>query len=95
MIWDIGDVRKALVTLYIEKTLLDIGKPVYDKVTRRLYTKYHCYLSDCYDHPEYLDEVLKKLFGNSSRVMVESISRQLEEFNNYDKIKRFLEAICC
>ena len=95
MISNYEDVKKALVTLYIEKTLLDIGKPVYEKVTRRLYAKYHCYLPDCYDHPEYLNEILKKLFGDSSKVIVESISKQLKEFDNHDKIKRFLQVICC
>jgi len=87
------DIKKALVTLYVEKTLLDIGKPVYEKVTRLLYTKYHCYLPDCYEHPEYLNSILKKLVGNSSKVIVDSITRQLEEFNHYDKIKRFLDVI--
>lgn len=88
------DIKKALVTLYVEKTLLGIGKPVYEKVTKLLYTKYHCYLPDCYEHPEYLDYALKKLFGDSSKVIVKSISRQLEEFNHYDKVKRFLKVIC-
>jgi hypothetical protein len=94
MFGDDEDVRRALVTLYIEKTLLDIGKPVYDKVVGILNTEYHCYLPDCYEHPEYLDEILKKLYGNASKVIVESIARQLEEFNYHSKIKKFLEVIC-
>jgi len=88
------NIKKALVTLYVEKTLLGIGKPVYEKVVRMLNTKYHCYLPDCYDHPEYLDEILRKLYGDSSKVIVESIAKQLKEYNHYAKVKKFLEVIC-
>jgi hypothetical protein len=87
------EVKRALVTLSIEKALLDIGKPTYDKVLEILNTEYHCYLPDCYDHPEYLDEILKKLYGNVGKVIVESITRQLEEFNYHKPIKKLLEVI--
>jgi hypothetical protein len=87
------EVKRALVTLSIEKALLDIGKPTYDNVLKILNTEYHCYLPDCYDHPEYLDEILKKLYGNAGKVIVESISRQLEEFSYYKPIKKLLQVI--
>ena len=88
------ETKIALVTLSIERALLDVGKPTYDKVLEILNTEYHCYLPDCYDHPEYLDEILKKFYGNSGNVIVESIARQLEEFNYHKPIKKFLEVIC-
>ena len=46
--------KKALVSLAIEITMLEIGKETYDKVVRDLYKKYKCYLPDCYDHPNFL-----------------------------------------
>jgi len=45
------DLMKALVVLAIEKTLLDIGKLVYDKVIDRLGKKYNCYIPDCFEKP--------------------------------------------
>ncbi len=93
MEYDNNLVKKALVSLSIEKTLLDIGKPTYDKVARELYDRYHCYLPDCYEHPEYLSEILKELYGNSHKVIVESIRKQLEEFSYHQPIARFLEVI--
>src|SRR5689334_19401775 len=88
------ETKKALVTLSIEKALLDVGKPTYDKVLEILNTEYHCYLPDCYDHPEYLDEILKEVYGNAGNAIVESITRQLEEFNYHGPIKKFLKVIC-
>ena len=77
----------------MESALIEIGKPVYDKVIHELFEKYHCYLTDCYEHPEYLNEILDGLYGNSHEVIVKSIKRQLEEFSNKKPIERFLEVI--
>ncbi len=88
-----GNISKALTAITIEKTLLAVGKPAYDKVTQMLYKEYHCYIPDCYDHPEYLSRVLNKLFGNASRVIVESIQTQLKEFTQHKRIEEFLRVI--
>jgi len=90
---DYDIVRKALVSLAVEKALFEIGKPVYEIVIEALYKEYHCYLPDCYEHPEYLNEVLKKLYGNAHDVIVKSIKKQLDEFSNHKHIARFLSVI--
>jgi hypothetical protein len=84
---------KALVTLAIEKTLLGIGKPVYDAVTNRLYKKYHCYTSDCFEKPEYLKAVLKELYGKSYNEIVNSIQEELKEVTSNKKIETFLQVL--
>ncbi|TLY07271.1 MAG: hypothetical protein E6K83_05915 [Thaumarchaeota archaeon] len=86
-------VHKAIVCLAIEMALIEIGKPIYDKVLNDLFEKYHCYLTDCYEHPEYLNEVLKGLYGNSHQVIIKSIKKQLEEFSYKKPIEKFLQAI--
>ena len=89
-----GDlVDKALVWLAIESALFKIGGPIYEKVVDDLYEKYHCHIPDCYEHPEYLNEILKGLYGNAHDVIVKSINKQLEEFSYKEPIKRFLEVI--
>ena len=90
---DKEQLRKALVCLSVERTLLKIGKPVYDKVVKQLSREYNCYLPDCYEHPEYLSETLKKLYGNSHNEIIESINKKLEEFSNKEPIERFLQVI--
>ena len=85
--------KKALVILSIEKALLDIDKDIYNQVRIELYQKYHSYFQDCYEHPEYLSEIFKKLYGNAGKVVVASIRKQLEEFSSDQPIARFLEVI--
>ena len=87
------DMYNILTTWAIEKTLLDLGKPTYDKVMDMLKNEYHCYLTDCYEHPEYLNGVIKKLSGDSSVAIVVSITNELKEFLYKEPIRRFVEAI--
>ncbi|HEV2193791.1 MAG TPA: hypothetical protein VGR54_09260 [Nitrosopumilaceae archaeon] len=87
---DSYDVMKALVTLAIEKTLLDTRKPAYDTVTNKLYKKFHCYISDCFEKPEYLKVVLKELYGESYNEIIHSIQQELDEFVYKKRIKAFL-----
>ena len=86
-------VNKGITILAIGKTLLGMGEPTYDKVIDMLNKNYHCYLPDCYEHPEYLYEILKELYGNSYKVIIELIDKQLEEFSYKEPIERFLEVI--
>jgi len=93
MLDDVSKVRMALVSLAIEKSLLEIGKPTYDKVVNLLKKEYNCYLPECYEHPEYLSEILKMLYGDASRQIIKSINIELEEFSNIGQVERFLEVI--
>ncbi len=90
---DSNDIMKALVTLAIEKTLLDIGKPVYEKVADRVYKKYHCYIPDCFEKPEYLKAVLKDLYGESYNEIVNSIEQKLDEFAYKKRVDAFLQVL--
>src|SRR5437879_7243833 len=86
-------IGKALVALAAQKDLVDIGMPTYDRVVEMLYSKYRCYLSHCYEHPEYLSKVLKVLLGRVGDVIAESIRMQLEDFTYKKSIVKFLEVI--
>ncbi|MDH2907971.1 MAG: hypothetical protein PXX83_07760 [Candidatus Nitrosotalea sp.] len=82
--------RKALVVLAIEKTLLEVGRATYDEVLDKLNEDYHCYLSDCYEHPEYLSLVLKKLYGQSRLAIIISIKKYLAEISMQEDITKFI-----
>jgi len=90
---DSNHARKALVAFVIEKALLRIGKSALDQVSNSLYEEHHCYLGDCYEHPEYLAKALKNLFGKSHTVIVKSIKEELTEFVEHEPVERFLKAI--
>lgn len=86
-------IMKGLTALAIEKTLLSMGKPVYQKVIDMLYKKYQCYIPDCYENPEYLQTVLKELYGKSYDEIVKSIQTELKSFSDREGIKGFLQVL--
>lgn len=90
---DKEQLRKALVSLTVERALLEIGKPVYDKVVKQLSKEYKCYLPDCYEHPEYLNKVLKKIFGDSYISIVDAIKKEFDDQLMEKPIEIFLGAI--
>ena len=79
-----------MAVLAIEYTLLQLGMPTLEKVQEKLRVEYNCSLPDCYAHPEYLNKVLKDLFGPAHLEIVKSISRYLEEFSYQRPISEFL-----
>lgn len=84
------EAKRALVVLAIEKTLLEVGRTTYDEVLGKLNENYGCYLSDCYDHPEYLSNVLKELYGQSSLAIIKSIQKYLAQTSTQDDITKFI-----
>lgn len=90
---DSRQAKKALVTLAIETVLLKIGKRPHEEVNSRLYKKYHCYLSDCFENPTYLKDVLQELYGKSSDTIIHSITKELEEFAEQKEIDNFVAVI--
>lgn len=85
--------EKVLVGLAIERTLFQIGKPVFDKVESQLREKYQCSIIDSYDHPQYLSEILREVCGKSHSDIIKSIEEFLEEFIHDRPIETFIEKI--
>jgi hypothetical protein len=88
-----SQIKKALVAFAIEKTLLGLGEPVYQKVTKTLKNDYDCYLPDCYEHPEYLKRILADLYGNAHVTIINSIKTDLSEFSTQGPVQKFVLAL--
>lgn len=86
-------IKKALVAFAIEKALLDLGEPVFQKVAKTLKDDYNCYIPDCYDHPEYLKRILSDLYGNAHTTIINSIKTSLQEFSHQEQIQKFVCAL--
>lgn len=86
------EIAKALVSMAIEHVLLNFGKDVYDKVVKRLRDN-DVYISDCFDHPEYLNKILKDMFGPSYTKIVHSIHVWLDDSSSDQLILDFLVAV--
>jgi hypothetical protein len=87
------EIKKALVGLAIEQSLREMGKTEYANFIQSLYEEYRCYVPDCYDHPEYLNKILRDRFGIAHAEVVESIKKRLEEFALQKPIENFLTKI--
>jgi hypothetical protein len=85
-----AQIKKALVAFAIEKALLDVGEPVFQKVTKTLKDEYNCYIPDCYEHPEYLKRILSDLYGNAHTAIIASIKGGLVEFSHQPQIQKFV-----
>ena len=83
-------IRKGLVSLKLKEKLLEFGDDALEKVGKKLFEEYDCYLPDCYDNPLWLGKILKELFGNSN-VIIESIRDSLSDFANQKPIAEFLD----
>jgi hypothetical protein len=92
---DVADIqiKKALVAFAIEKALLEMGEPVFQKVAKTLKDDYNCYIPDCYEHPEYLKRILSDLYGNANSAILSSIKSSLSDFSHQEPIQKFVSAI--
>lgn len=86
-------VKKALVVLAIQETLLEISKEMFEMVYERLQRDYKCYISDCYNHPEYLNRILKDLFGESHTAIINLIKAQLEKHSSNKGLSQFIDLV--
>lgn len=77
----------------IEKALSEIGSPVADEVSLRLNETYSCDFGDCLEYPEYLNNILKDIFGEAYLKVVKLINEQLAEMTFDKPIESFLEII--
>ncbi|MGI0101940.1 MAG: hypothetical protein ACREA7_05015 [Nitrosotalea sp.] len=85
--------KKNLVILAIGKTLIDIDSRRYTEVSKLLDEKYSITLSDCYENPKCLREVLEDLYGNSYKFLVDSIKEKLSGFPDHVAITNFLDVL--
>lgn len=82
--------KRVFVDIAIQKALLESGSITLEKVSDRLFEIYRSHLSDCYDNPEYLREVLKETFGDSHIRIVNAIKIHLQSVSHHKQIEVFL-----
>ena len=68
-------IKKIMMSVSVYMALLDLGMDDFERIRQKLYDYYGRNISDCYNHPEYLKEVLEELYGNKSEEIVKSIRK--------------------
>jgi hypothetical protein len=81
---------KTVVAKCVEKMLLEMGTPIFEEVVHRLYTRYNCFLFDCYTKPECLKQVLREMYGDAENGITKAIEAQIEEQLVPKPVKQFL-----
>lgn len=84
---------KALVAISIEVVLMRINGPQYFLALSRLERDYECKIADCFEHPEYLKNVLKDVYENSYDRILDDLESELGEITSEKEIKDFLSAL--
>ncbi|MDX1596959.1 MAG: hypothetical protein R3327_08495, partial [Nitrosopumilaceae archaeon] len=85
--------QKSLIVNAIEKALLSIGKPDLLKAKERLLQDYKRTFADCYEEPEFLNRILKDIYGNSYTTIVDSIKKNLQDITPTKEVNNFLQVI--
>ena len=81
---------RELVSIAVEKTLMDIGVEEAELVQLKLKIDYNSSFADCLEHPEYLQGILKDLYGNSYTAIIKSIEDYMSEFKTIKQLENFL-----
>ncbi|MGI0009510.1 MAG: hypothetical protein ACRD92_07815 [Nitrosopumilaceae archaeon] len=85
--------KKEIVLFVVRQTILESGSSIFEMVNRSLFEKYRCEISDCFEKPEYLSDVLRYVFDSSHHIVIESITKNLDKFAQESGIKEFLDKI--
>lgn len=91
---DANSLKKEVVLFIIRRCLLETGIESFELVTRSLFEKYRCELSDSFENPEYLVDVLRYVYDSSYATIVKSIRQHLCKFADDITIEKFLEKLC-
>lgn len=88
-----SDSNKVTVALCIEVVLMRRSGDAYYRVISKLRSLYDCEIGDCYDKPQYLKNVLKDVYENDYKSIVEEIKLELGDSINNKGIATFLETL--
>lgn len=84
---------KTLVAISIEVVLMRIDGPQYFSVLARLERDYECKIIDCFEHSEYLKNVLKDVYENSYDKVLDDLETELGEIISEKEIQDFLNIL--
>ncbi len=87
---DHTNMERELITVAVEHALLQMGTAELEMVEYSLKNNYNCTIGDCLEHPEYLKQVLKELFGYCCEDTLSTIEYVVKGGNMDSQVKNFL-----
>jgi len=87
------NIRRVMRSVSVYMALLDLGMSDFEKIRQKIHDYHGLTISDCYNHPEYLKEVLEELYGNESLEIVKSIRRCFGKEADEESVNNFLKGL--
>lgn len=84
--------KLALISC-IELTLMRSGNTNYQLILSKLDALYDAGITDCYDHPDYLRIILKEVYEDNYRSIVNEIKMCLDDLIVEKDIAAFMEVM--
>lgn len=84
---------KENLALSIEVVLMRRGGPEFQMVLAKLKNYFNLDIINCYEKPEYLRKVLKEVYHEDFKSIVEEIIGELGEYAKEQKIIEFLDTL--
>ena len=84
-----NELSRDLVAVLIEKAIIEQKFHSLEKIQDSLKSKFDASFADCYEHPEYLKEILVEYFKNYQEI-IESIKNDLVNIVMNKDIKHFI-----
>jgi len=89
-----NEMEKILVSITIEKALLDVGgADLHQSVQTWLYSEYQYHFSNCLEHPESLRKILQRRCGDKYGIIVNKIQGLLGEVAQREPFLKFMQQI--
>ena len=89
---DLSDEQiKENLSLSIEVVLMRRGGPEFQMVLAKLRNNFNLDIINCYEKPEYLRKVLKEVYREDYKSVLEEIIWELGEYTQIQKIIDFLD----
>ncbi len=93
--YDHTNMERELITVAVEHALLQMGTAELEMVEYQLKNDYNCTIGECLEHPGYLKQVLKELFGYCCEDILSTIEYVVKGGNVDDQVKNFLTVLNC
>lgn len=88
----IEEYKTALVAS-LEIVLMSLGNTKYHLMTAKLNSSYDVTLRGCYEHPEYLKDVLKEVYPENYDYIISEVKARLDDLVNQPELMQFFKVL--
>ncbi|WP_428324709.1 hypothetical protein [Nitrosopumilus sp.] len=85
--------NKNLVSLAVEKALLEMGKIELKMVESKLTNEYQIKIDECMENPTCLKQILQEMFGNAYTDILKSIENSFEKLTLDEEMTNFITVL--